>query len=102
MISTQVLQEFYNVALKKLQLPPTAARQITESYARLEVVPSDRALVLEAISISINAQVSIWDALMIRAAEISRCKVLYTEDMNHGQVVRGVRIENPFYGLTTQ
>lgn len=69
---------------------------MTESYSKLEVVPSDRQFVMEAIMIFIGSQISIWDALIIRAAEVSGCKVLYSGDKNHGQVIRGVKIINPF------
>lgn len=95
-ISTQVLQEFFNGAVKKMGLSAEHAQTLTQIHARLQVVDSNTALVLSAIEISIESQVSIWDALIIRAAEVSGCKVLYSEDMNHGQDIRGVRIENPF------
>jgi predicted nucleic acid-binding protein len=39
---------------------------------------------------------SFWDALIIVSAEKAQCERLWMEDLNHGQVVRGVRIENPF------
>jgi predicted nucleic acid-binding protein len=38
---------------------------------------------------------SFWDALIVAAAESAHCETLWTEDLNHGQVIRGVRIENP-------
>jgi len=38
---------------------------------------------------------SFWDALIVAAAESAYCETLWTEDLNHGQVIRGVRIENP-------
>ena len=45
---------------------------------------------------SIPNRISFWDALVIAAAESAKCSILYTEDLNHGQIIRGVRIENPF------
>jgi predicted nucleic acid-binding protein len=41
---------------------------------------------------------SIWDGLIVAAALDAGCKILYTEDLQHGQVVEGLRIENPFLG----
>ena len=99
-ISTQVLQEFFNGAVNKMGFSADKARTLAQIHARLQVVDSNADLVLSAIEISIESQVSIWDALIIRAAEISGCKVLYSEDMNHGQTIRGVRIENPFFEAT--
>jgi predicted nucleic acid-binding protein len=46
------------------------------------------------ISTIIN-RLSFWDALIVVAAESAQCETLWTEDLNHGQVIRGVRIENP-------
>lgn len=40
--------------------------------------------------------VSFWDALVLQAASVAGCSVLLTEDLRHGQVLAGVRIENPF------
>ena len=53
------------------------------------------ALIKEAIDCSIINRLSFWDALIIAAAESAKCERLWTEDLNHGQIVRGVRIENP-------
>ena len=50
----------------------------------------------EAVDCSILNQLSFWDALMVVAAEKARCDRILTEDLSHGQVIRGVRIENPF------
>jgi predicted nucleic acid-binding protein len=51
-------------------------------------------LIKEAIDCAIINQLSFWDALIVVAAESARCEILWTEDLNHGQVIRGVRIEN--------
>ena len=49
----------------------------------------------EAIDCSIINRLSFWDALIVVSAESARCEILWTEDLNHGQVIRGVHIENP-------
>ena len=41
-------------------------------------------------------QVSFWDSLIVAAAEQANCSVLFTEDLNDGQSIRGVRVVNPF------
>jgi predicted nucleic acid-binding protein len=53
-------------------------------------------LIEEAIDISILNQLSFRDALIIAAAEHARCSTLLSEDLNHVQVIRGVKIMNPF------
>ncbi len=97
-VSTQVLQEYYVVVTRKLQKPMTAAEAAASvrSLARLAVVGIDRPLVLSAVDTSRSAQISLWDALIIEAASQAGCERVLTEDLTHGQVIKGVRIENPF------
>ena len=52
--------------------------------------------VLAAIAIQQQSALSFWDAMIVRAAAETQCDVLWTEDLNDGQVIRGVRIRNPF------
>lgn len=96
-ISTQVLQEFYVASTKKLGLDPVNAKQIMKSFQKLETVTVVPGLIFEAIDCSIASRLSFWDSLIIIAAESANCAILYTEDISHGQIVRGVQIENPFF-----
>ena len=50
----------------------------------------------KAIGISIRTQFSFYDSLILAAAKALNCDVVYSEDLSHGQLVDGVRIENPF------
>lgn len=95
-ISTQILQEFYVASTSKLGVDPLLAKSIVHSFEHMEVVQVDPHLIGEAIDVSILNRTSFWDALVIAAAESAKCSLLYTEDLNHGQIIRGVRIENPF------
>jgi predicted nucleic acid-binding protein len=97
-ISTQVLQEFYVTATRKLARPLTRAeaREVIELYAAWPVVIIDPTVVLAATRIEENHQVSLWDALILEAARIAGAEVLLSEDLQHGQVIEDVRIENPF------
>lgn len=97
-VSTQVLQEFYVMTTRKLKSPLSeelAARAV-RGLAKLDVVGVDVPLVLSAVDTSRTAQVSLWDALIIEAASRAGCERVLSEDLNAGQVIRGVRIENPF------
>ena len=94
-ISTQVMQEFYVATTSKLGADPLIIKDILRALERFETVVITPALIKEAIDCSIINRLSFWDALIIAAAESAKCERLWTEDLNHGQIVRGVRIENP-------
>lgn len=98
--STQVLQELY-VCLTRGPAPlasPELAEKAVDDVAKLTIVPVDVALVREAIGLSRRHRLSFWDALIVRAAVAGRCERLLTEDLNDGQTIDGVRIENPLAG----
>jgi predicted nucleic acid-binding protein len=94
-ISTQVMQEFFVAATRKLGADALIIKNIMHSFGRYETVVVTPEIINEAIDCSIINQVSFWDALIICSAEIASCEKLWTEDLNDGQVIRGVRIENP-------
>jgi predicted nucleic acid-binding protein len=94
-ISTQVMQEFYVAATVKLGAEPLIVKDILRSFERFETVVITPDLIREAVDCSIINRLSFWDALIVVSAESAQCEVLWTEDLNHGQVIRGVRIENP-------
>jgi predicted nucleic acid-binding protein len=95
-ISTQVLQEFYVVATKKLKADPVTVKDIIRSFENFEIVTITTAIINDAIDCSILNMLSFWDALIVSAAEYAKCSQLWTEDLNTGQVIRGVKIVNPF------
>ena len=99
-VSTQVLMEFYVVVTRKLGAPllEDAAQAMVNEMARLPVVPADAQLVVSAISGSREWHISLWDALIVRAAEISGCGRILSEDLANGAVYGSVRVENPFLG----
>lgn len=98
-ISTQVLQEYFNATTRKLDTPAEAARHKIEQLMRLHVVQVDPALVLDAIDLHRLDRISIWDALIVRAAAAANCAELLTEDMQAGRRFGGLRIVNPFADL---
>jgi predicted nucleic acid-binding protein len=94
-ISTQVLQELYVAATAKLGADPLLVKDIIRSLERLETVVVSPMLIKEAIDCSLINRLSFWDALIVVTAESAHCEILRTEDLNHGQVIRGVLITNP-------
>jgi predicted nucleic acid-binding protein len=95
-VSLQVLQEYFVNATGKLGLDPVLARQKVETYSRLNVVEPVIADILAAIDFHRLHRISYWDALVLHCARKAGCRMLLTEDMQHGQEIDGVKIVNPF------
>lgn len=95
-VSTQVLQEYFSGAIRKLRFSAEKARERVVAMSKLPVVQVDPEMVLAAIDIHRLRKVSIWDALIIRAAIAGGCTRLLTEDLNHSETFDGVKVENPF------
>lgn len=97
-LSTQVLQEFYVNVTRKLAepLPPEVAEAQVEDFARLPLVRVDEAMILAAIGRHRSMSFSFWDALILEAALRCGADRLLTEDLQHGQKIEGLRVENPF------
>lgn len=97
-ISTQVLSETANVALRKLALPLAETRKLLttlESMCRVEMIAS--ACLHRALDITERYGFSWYDSLIVATALEAGCDTLYTEDMQHGQVINGtLTITNPF------
>jgi len=97
-ISTQVLQEFYVTATRKLA-EPLSAKEGEETIRHLSTFPVIRIEVehiLGAVQRSQDLGFSFWDALIVETALSSGSTVLYTEDLQHGQIIEGLEIINPF------
>jgi predicted nucleic acid-binding protein len=97
-VSAQVLSEFYVVVTRKLAAPirPEDAGAMVDQLSRLPVVALDASLVRSAIVAGRDWHLSYWDALIIRAAEVSGCDLLLSEDFGGASGYGSVRIENPF------
>ncbi len=95
-ISTQVLQEYYVTATRKMGVAPLAAKSVVQSFRMFEVVQLSPDLIEQAIDRSVLSQLSFWDALIVAASVASGCTTIYSEDLNAGQVIGGVRVVNPF------
>jgi predicted nucleic acid-binding protein len=97
-ISTQVLQEFYVNATRKIPrpLPRATARQIVEAYATWQTELVGPPEILRASQLEQQHQLSFWDALIVAAALRGGARTILTEDMSPGRSLSGVRIVNPF------
>ena len=97
-LSVQVLQEFFVTVTKKVAkpLPLEDATARTREFAAWKVFAPTADDVLAAIGLHTQAKIGFWDAMVVLAAGESGCDALWTEDLNDGQLIRGVRIRNPF------
>ena len=95
-LSTQVLQEYCNVALKKLKLPAHYVRAQLDLYEQFEVVQVTPAIIRAGLDLHQTRSVAFFDAIVLASAHASGCNVIWTEDMNAGEIVNGVSISNPF------
>lgn len=98
MLSTQVLQEFHVIVTRKLETPLSheRAESRVRDLSKLPLTRTDEGMVLAAIARSRAASLSLWDALIVEAALKGGADRLLTEDLRHGQVIEGMRVENPF------
>jgi len=95
-LSTQVLQEYCNVALKKLRLPITHIRSQLDLYEQFEVVQVTPAIIRAGLDLQQIRSVSFFDSIVLASAHTAGCNVIWSEDMSTGEVINGVRISNPF------
>ncbi len=95
-VSLQVLQEYFVAATRKLGIAAEVAQRKVEILARARVVRLEPADVIAAIELHRLTRVSFWGALIVHAARAAGAHVLFSEDLQPGAVLGGVRIVNPF------
>lgn len=97
-ISTQVINEMVSVLTKKYGFLLFEAHEIAESLLDLcEVAAVDADTIRQAIALAKRYALSHWDSLIVASALLAGCDILYSEDMQHGQVFDGrLKVVNPF------
>lgn len=95
-ISTQVLQEFFSAATRKLGIEPLNAKQHIRDFQIFDVVQVTPEIIEDGIDCSILNRLSFWDGLIVEAAAVAGCAVMLSEDLTDGQVIRGVEVRSPF------
>ncbi|MGC9989901.1 MAG: PIN domain-containing protein [Terriglobales bacterium] len=93
----QVLQEFYVNVTRKITspLPKNVARMVTSSYA-IWCVETTPAEISSAFGIEDESRIGFWDAPIVASAVKCGASRILSEDLNAGQTIAGIRIENPF------
>jgi len=98
-VSYQVVQEFFNVALRRFAKPMSIAdaeQYLSTTFRPLLAVHSSPALYAEALRIGARFRLAWYDSLIIASAMEGQCDVLYSEDFQDGQLIGSVTISNPF------
>ena len=99
-ISTQVLQELYNILTRKLKDSPAQAKEKLLELIEVEIVGISRAIVLAAADLHASDAISFWDALIVAAAKSAGCDELWTEDLQDGRSFGALKVRNPFAGMS--
>jgi predicted nucleic acid-binding protein len=95
-VSLQVLQEYFTIATRKLGVPAEIAQHKVEILTRARVVRFEPEDIIAGIELHRLVSISFWDALIVHAARKGGVDVLYSEDLQNGSRIGGVRIVNPF------
>ncbi|MGA9968584.1 MAG: PIN domain-containing protein [Terriglobales bacterium] len=98
-VSYQVVQEFFNVALRRFAHPMSGAE--AEQYLITVIRPllavhSSPALYVDALRIAGKHRLAWYDSIIVASALEGRCDTLYSEDFQHGRQIEGLQVENPF------
>ena len=95
-ISTQVLQEFFSAATRKLGIAPLQARRYLRDFRVFDIVQVTPGIIEEGVDCSILNTISFWDGLIVASASAAKCSELLSEDLSNGQIIQGVAVSNPF------
>ena len=99
LVSYQVVQEFFNVALRRFSQPMQAAdaeQYLCTVFRPLLGVHSSQALYAEALRLHAQSGLSWYDSLIVSSAVQAQCQLLFTEDLHHGQRFGRLQVRNPF------
>jgi predicted nucleic acid-binding protein len=96
--STQVFQEFYVTVTRKIEVALSSEQAIRflDAWSVCPVFTLDYPAIREAAKLAGTVRISFWDSLILVAAARSGATHVYTEDLQHGQTIGGVKIVNPF------
>ena len=95
-VSLQVLQEYFVTVTRKLGVDAAVARRKVELLSEFDVSTPEVADVLAAIDLHRLHGFSFWDAMVIGSAQQAGCTVVFSEDMQPGREISGLRVVNPF------
>ncbi|TVP62246.1 MAG: PIN domain-containing protein [Nodularia sp. (in: Bacteria)] len=102
LVSTQILGELFHVLTrKKFTSKADAITIISDIVNTFPIQSINTTEVIQALEINAKYHYSYWDSLIIATALLSECSIIYSEDMQHNQLIENkVRILNPLIGLS--
>ena len=97
-LSVQVLQEFYVITTLKIPKPLDSKLAVTiiRDLSHWRVFSPESDDVLSAIALHDQVGISFWDSMILWSAHKLGCTSVFTEDLNHNQMYKRVRVINPF------
>lgn len=96
-VPAQVLGELFNVLVRKAGRPPTVAREAILTWQDAhDVAPTSSAVMARAADLAADHRLGIWDAVILAASAEAGCRLLLSEDLQHGFTWSGVTVVNPF------
>jgi predicted nucleic acid-binding protein len=98
-VSYQIVQEFFNVALRRFEKPMAIAdaqQYLTMVFRPMLAVHSSHSLYAKALDIASRYRFGWYDSLVVAAASAAECSILFSEDLQDGFELGDLRIENPF------
>lgn len=95
-ISVQVLQEFYVAGIGMASRQTSDLRSVLRDLSEWQVHTPNASDVLDAVELHERMQISFWDAMILHSALSLGCRIVWSEDLNPGQLYGGVRLLNPF------
>jgi predicted nucleic acid-binding protein len=98
-VSYQVVQEFFNIALRRFPQPMAMAeaeQYLITVFRPLLAIHSSPGLYVEGLRIAAKHRFSWYDSLIVAAALEAQCETLFSEDLQHGREIEGLKIQNPF------
>jgi predicted nucleic acid-binding protein len=98
MVPAQALGELYVRLRQRADRAATAVGIVRQWHAAYAIVSTRPAGVVEAMELSVQRGISLWDALALEAAAQSGCRVLFSDTIPHGVSWRGTIVRNPFRG----
>ena len=95
-LSTQVLTEYYNAAMKKLHMTSEEAEETIRDLSCWKIHRPSHADIIRAIGLQRRYRLSWWDAMIVNSALESAAGILWSEDLGNGQEFGALAVRNPF------
>ncbi|MHB1796481.1 MAG: PIN domain-containing protein [Acidobacteriaceae bacterium] len=96
-LPVQTLGELFHVLVRKAARPSADARAAILSWRNaFALIETSAEIMLAASDLTVNNQFGIWDAVIVCASAEADCRILFSEDMQDGFILKGVTIINPF------